>query len=256
MFDLSPKHPIRILAYCYEKFFAPLADGHLCVTQAMNDWLGQNFSLQTCDNIQVLRDRPPEFFCPTTLKDQHDIMNKLRHDMIAECPNLAHYFQQDSTLLTTSITSRIGNNVTVKSRSDRPALVVSSTSWTQDEDFGILLHALEQLDDLYHAEEEEGWKIVQKDGNIKPKTRCVMIVTGKGPQKEMYKQKIAKMNLQHICILTMWLEASDYPVLLGCADLGISLHLSTSGLDLPMKVLDFFGCEVPVCAQFFETIFC
>ena len=64
----------------------------------------------------------------------------------------------------------------------------------------------------------------------------MIAVTGKGPQKAFYEEKMQQLGLQHVAFRTLWLEACDYPLLLGSADLGICLHTSSSGLDLPMKV--------------------
>ena len=244
MFDLSDYHPIRFLARIYERIMAPRADGHLCVTAAMKQWLIQNFGLRDHEEkLSVLRDRPPEFFRPTRPMEQHRLMKKLELE----------FRTADNGLMTRMGVGKDDANRTLfteisggkaRLRKDRPALVVSSTSWTPDEDFSILLDACVSID----AE------VRDRGDDAAAFPHVVVIVTGKGPEKAMYEEKISRLNLQHVSILTMWLEAADYPRLLGCADLGISLHTSTSGIDLPMKVLDYFGCEVPVCAIRFDCL--
>lgn len=235
MFPTRDNHPIRRIAKSYEKHMAPLATRHLCVTKAMKEWLIVNFNIQPW-KISELYDRPPEFFCPTTLDDMHELMMKLRAEMEKQCPELKAIRGENET--STIFTELNMSKVVMKK--NRPALVVSSTSWTPDEDFSVLLDALVKLD-----------KISECDDAF---PHVVTVVTGKGPLKKMYESKIQSLNLKHISILTLWMESQDYPKLLGCADLGISLHVSTSGLDLPMKVLDMFGCEVPVCAINFACL--
>jgi beta-1,4-mannosyltransferase len=129
---------------------------------------------------------------------------------------------------------------------DRPALVVSPTSWTADEDFGILLGALNVLDARWV---EDARKDAAKRGvATSPVIRLVVAITGEGPLRAQWEARIRERPLQTIVVATRWLEVADYPRLIGAADLGVSLHRSASGLDLPMKIADMFGAGVPVCA--------
>lgn len=66
--------------------------------------------------------------------------------------------------------------------------------------------------------------------------RVLFLVTGKGPQREAFRQRMRGMDLRRVAFRTLWLEAADYPLLLGSCDLGVCLHTSSSGVDLPMKV--------------------
>jgi len=76
--------------------------------------------------------------------------------------------------------------------------------------------------------------------------------------KAKYMEEVAQLEAdeawQWVRCRSMWLQAEDYPIFLGSADLGISLHKSSSDLDLPMKIVDMFGCGLPVCALNFKCL--
>lgn len=42
-----------------------------------------------------------------------------------------------------------------------------------------------------------------------------LLCAGKGPLREHYRHLISQKHLQHIQFCTPWLEAEDYPLLLG-----------------------------------------
>lgn len=218
---------IQKVARVYEETMAPLADGHLCVTKAMKDFLRRD--MKVIKDISVLYDCPPTMFRPLPVEEQHAFLIRLQRESLTDCA-WTNELTENQSLLTEHVDGKI------MPRRNRPVLITSSTSWTEDEDFSILLEALVNLD--------------QRLGSL----RALVFVTGKGPMKEFYQDKISQLQLRNISIHTLWLTPRDYPLLLACADLGVSLHTSTSGLDLPMKVLDLYGCETPVCAMGFKCL--
>lgn len=190
-----------------------LGNANLAVTDAMaRELRGPKFNLK--NPVHTLHDRPLDLFQPIT-------STKARKEFLSRLPETKPH---------------VGNILDGTMR-----LIVSSTSWTPDEDFNILLEALV----LYANPSED-------DASSEPPSPVLAIITGKGPEKEKYLEMIKQIQdngrLPGIQILTAWLSNRDYASLLGCADLGISLHKSSSGVDLPMKVVDMFGAGLPVAA--------
>lgn len=210
---IGSDNPLVRFATWFENYFGKKADAHLCVTRAMKDDLSKRIGVSAV----TLYDRPPLKFKSMTDSEQRQFLELF-------CEN--YYPHLKDSLL---------------DKKRNCGIIVSGTSWTEDEDFGILLSALESYEN----------KCNDNPGEY---PNLLVFITGKGPMKAYYQEKIKQLSLKQVDIYLPWLKHEDYPKLLGCADLGISLHTSSSGLDLPMKVVDMFGTGLPVCAVQFNCI--
>lgn len=204
---LSHEHSLVKISRTYERILAGTASVHISVTKAMADSLRSQFGLKA--PIHVLHDRPADLFQPMS--------TAARQTFIRNSPTLAEHSRE---LL-----------------AGEKRLLVSSTSWTPDEDFSVLIAALCEYSAKATSSQQDLPEIAA-------------IITGKGPQKDMYLRKIARMKkegqLEKVTVESAWLSFEDYAALLASADLGVSLHTSSSGVDLPMKVVDMFGAGLPV----------
>ncbi|CAI5937344.1 unnamed protein product, partial [Closterium sp. NIES-65] len=304
----GPAHPLVKIHKWYETTIARQAAAHICVTRAMQQELANNWDIRAT----VLYDRPPAFFRPSTLEEMREVLGRIDQSLLDSCFSPPAPGTTQWTL-----------------RPDRPALVVSSSSWTADEDFDVLLEGALMYDRRVAAmagegefggegggegergaavgvplldckkadgisasavaaeaataaaaaagaagvggdsssagsrkegegEGERGGAVTTgaagvgaSGGRLKSGAKfptLAFIVTGKGALRSHYEAKMRRLRLRHVSFRTAWLAPEDYPRLLGSADLGVSLHTSSSGLDLPMKVVDMFGCGLPVCA--------
>lgn len=120
------------------------------------------------------------------------------------------------------------------------ALIVCPTSWTEDEDLDLVIEAVRMLEDRIR-----GWESAAPGRRF---TDIVILVTGDGARRTRFERLFAGLPARRVQLRARWLEPEEYPRVVGSADIGLCLHRSSSGLDIPMKVADLFGAGVPVCA--------
>lgn len=212
-------HPFVRVAKAYESVLGRLApDANLTVTRAMLRQLRRRpYGVKA--PIVAMHDRPAAIFQPIT-------------DAAAAASSSSSTSSRRAFLFGIPETEDYADAIVRGS----VRLLVSSTSWTPDEDFSLLLDALVAYGSSSSAE----------------RVPLLVVITGRGPQKERYLAEMTALaaagRLPQITIRTAFLSFQNYARLLAAADLGICLHMSSSGVDLPMKVVDMFGAGLPVLA--------
>jgi beta-1,4-mannosyltransferase len=202
---LGQWHPAVRLARWDERRDARRVDGNLCVSRGLAMFLETRFGVA---GARVLYDRPASSFAPLQPAERERYRQALFARLGIHSPNVG--------------------------------FVVCPTSWSEDEDFDLVIEAVSRLEDRVR-----GWEAAA------PRRRfpdLAILVTGDGARRARFERRFAGLPARRVQLRARWLEPADYPNVVACADVGLSLHRSSSGLDIPMKVADLFGAGVPVCA--------
>lgn len=185
------------------------AHGHLCVSAAMQGALAAHGI-----HAEVFHDAPPRGFSPLSAEAISTLAGRLPGFLGGEL-----------------LTERRGG--VTRLRDDRPCLVVTGSSFTADERVEWLVEAARRIEPAVRG------------GRL---PRLVIAATGRGPGRGRLEALASALDPSLVRLFTGFLPAEDYAGLLGAADLGVSLHASSSGLDLPMKVADMLGAGLPILA--------
>jgi beta-1,4-mannosyltransferase len=139
---------------------------------------------------------------------------------------------RDNLLSAAGIRASVLNDRPLYDRPPHPAnplphqfVAVCPAGWTSDEDIELLLDALDQL----------------------PDSALRVCITGDGAKRAELAPRLRALRARGLLSDTGFLPEADYLDLLRRADVGLSLHRSSSGLDLAMKVVDLLGVGIPVC---------
>lgn len=208
---LGRRHLAVRLARWLELVGGRAADAHLCVSRGFSRFLAERFKLADSPGrpVRVLYDRPASTFTP---------IDRLEREQIRQALFVRLGIRNTATL----------------------GFLVCPTSWTADEDFDLVIDAVPHLEGRIRD-----WEA----GNARRRfPDLVVLVTGDGNRRAEFERRFAGLPARRIQLRTRWLEPEDYPRIVGSADLGLCLHRSSSGVDIPMKVADLFGAGVPVFA--------
>jgi beta-1,4-mannosyltransferase len=116
-------------------------------------------------------------------------------------------------------------------------LVVCPTSWGADEDFDLLLEALERAD-----------RSLAKG----PKTgRLAVWLTGTGELRGAFEARLSRRQFSHVAVKVADVESH---AAVANADVGLCLHQSASGLDLPIVLSDLRAASVPACVYDYAPV--
>ena len=130
---------------------------------------------------------------------------------------------------------RLFGSEPLRSLAEDALVAVTATSFTKDEKLDMLLDAVQLLDE--RARSDSAFP------------RAAFVVTGKGDGRAAFEERASRLQLFKCSVTVTYFDKfSDYAVMLGSADLGLSFHASSSGFDLPMKIVDMFGCGLCVCS--------
>ncbi|MDR1989040.1 MAG: glycosyltransferase [Acidobacteriaceae bacterium] len=198
-------HPVVRLARWFERRTARAVDVNLCVSRGMAAFLRSRFGVT---NTHVLYDRPAAVFAPL----QRSERERFRQGLFG----------------------RLGVRLGVS------GLIVCPTSWTDDEDFDVIVEAVHDLE-----AQIRNWELAVPGRRF---VDLVVLVTGDGARRRQFERLFAGLPARRVQLRTRWLEPEEYPRVVGSADLGLCLHRSSSGLDIPIKLADLSGAGVPVCA--------
>jgi len=199
---VGERHSMVRMLSAIEGRIASIAAGHLCVSRAMSRLLRGQWGIEA----RVLYDRAPALHPTPDAAGREEVLHRVFGvDDVGDCP-----------------------------------LVLTTTSWTDDEDLEMFLDVA-----------------IEIDRRLRPRPsprRVFFIATGDGPNRERFERRVASSDLQKVTVLTGWLSREDYEAILASADLGLSFHRSSSGVDLPMKIADMRGARLPVAALDYGSV--